>query len=113
VNRSRFGVYSSMPWIRMWHQGKCPSGIKDEESVYVWFDERPSDDCLKDEADERVPDWRKQSERGYKYGFEDVPELPEKVRLALIKRYERLKVEADRMLGILVPTEGKSRLDRI
>lgn len=102
-----------MPWIRLWHHGRCASGIKDEQSIYVWYDERPSDEELKDEADERVPDWRKQSERGYKYGFEDVAELPEKVRLALIKRYERQKVYADKMLGTLVPTEGKSRLERI
>jgi len=102
-----------MPWIRLWHQGKCPSGLNGEESDYVWFDVRPSDEVLKDEADENVPDWRKQSERGYKYGFEDVPELPEKVRQSLIKRFERQKVIADRMLGILLDNKAKSRLKRV
>ena len=102
-----------MPWIRFWHEGKCSSGIKDEQSSYQWFDERPSDECLKDEADENVPDWRKQSERGYKYGFEDVPELPEKVKQNLIKNYERQKVYADKMLGILIQTKARSRLKRV
>jgi hypothetical protein len=102
-----------MPWIRLWHQGKCPSGLNGEESDYVWYDKRPLDAILEAEAYENVPDWRKQSERGYKYGFEDVPELPEKVRLGLIKRYERQKVSADRMLGILLDNKAVSRLKRV
>jgi hypothetical protein len=90
-----------MPWIRFWHHGNCPSGLNQETSHYVWYDERPSDDLLKEEADENVPYWQKQSERGYKYGFEDIAELPEKARQNLIKHYKRQVKNADRMLGIL------------
>jgi len=102
-----------MPWIRFWHEGNCPSGFKDQESSYEWLEAEEDDEALKEEADERVPDWRKQAERGYKYGFERVEELPEKVRQNLIKRFERQKVHADRMLGILIPKTSKTRLERV
>ena len=100
-------------WIRFWHKGRCPSGHNDEESSYEWFDEDSSDDSLKEEADERVPDWRKHSERGYGYGFERLDALPEKVKQSLVKRFERQKVYADKMLGILLETKVRSRLERI
>jgi len=100
-------------WIRFWHQSRCASGHNDEESSYEWFDEDSPDDHLKEEADERVPHWRKMAERGYGYGFERVTELPEDVRKKLIKSFERRKAYADKMLDILLATPVKSRLERI
>lgn len=98
-----------MPWIRFWHQGRCPSGLNGEESSYVYYNRRLSDDVLKSEADERVPSWRQQSERGYRYGFERVKRLPAKVRDSLIKGFVEKKAHAERMLRLLRAQEYPGR----
>lgn len=91
-----------MPWIRFWHQGRCPSGLNDIESSYEWFERRLDDNQLRDHADELVPSWRRDAERGYKYGFEVVRgRLPARIRDRLVANYERVKVNAERMLDIL------------
>ena len=91
-----------MPWIRFWHQGRCPSGHNDEESRYEWFERRLDDNQLRDHADELVPSWRREAERGYKYGFEVVRgRLPARIRDRLVVNYERAKANAERMLDNL------------
>lgn len=88
-------------WIRFWWKSNCISGAGSKEYEYVWFDKRPSNIVLKDQADDFVPDWAKHTERGYQFGFEKVSKLPEKVRLNLISRYERQINDAAMMLGVL------------
>ena len=90
-----------MSWIRFWHQGKCPSGLNDEESSYAWYDRPLTEEQLKSEAEERVPEWRRSSERGYRCGFERVKRLPAKARQELITSFKGMKAYAEAMLVVL------------
>lgn len=89
-------------WIRFWYKVNCSSSRDNPEEVdYTWYTTRPSDATLKDTAEENVPYWVKESERGYKYGYEDVETLPLMDRAMLVARYTRQKAYAEEMLRIL------------
>ena len=92
-------------WIRFWSQGCCPSGLNPEDSKYWWYDKVPSDEELKEQAEELVPVWRRDSERGYKYGFEPVQKLPDNVRTRMLQEYRRKKKYAENMIELIEITE--------
>jgi hypothetical protein len=92
-----------MPWIAFY------SGTRssDKDNLrHVWYDTIPSEDELKDTAQEMVPEWLKLSEcERYHYGYNVVEILPEDVRRNLLKGYEEQRKHADRMIELLRITE--------
>lgn len=91
-------------WVKFWYEGNCGSGINPRTEMYEWVSGTEDDETLKECADEAVPHWQKMSERGYKYGFERLEQLPEKARIALVKRYVRERTHAEAMLERLRDT---------
>jgi len=89
-------------WVRFWHKGNCPSGLNEEESVYQWQDSDSSDECFKDYAQELAPEWMKDSERGYHYGFERIDKPPPEELAKLLNRYTRSLAHASDMIQLLV-----------
>lgn len=88
-------------WIRFWHRVRCSSGITTPESWYAWYDSRPSDEALMDEARECVPSWAMDSERGCDFGFEDADNVPDDEKRRMINTYVKMREHADKMLAIL------------
>jgi hypothetical protein len=88
-------------WIRFWYKVNCSSGPTSVEVDYAWYPTRPSDAILKDIAEENVPSWCRESERGYQYGYDDVEALPDLDRASLVARYTRQKAYAEEMLRVL------------
>lgn len=98
-----------MPWVRIWARSRCPSGLNSEEDEYYWFDELPSEECLKDMAEEFGDGSTYAfSERGFKCGWEVVDPLPEKVRERLLREANIQKRSAERQIARLtVPPPKK------
>lgn len=90
-----------MPWICFW--SGTSSSDKDNRK-YRWYGKVPSDEELKDTAEEFVPNWLRFSDR-YHYGHETVETLPDDVRSELIREYENKKSYAEKMLELLRMTE--------
>lgn len=98
-------------WIRFWHRGKCSSGINPEESIYRWYDsdidpKYLTEKALEAEADDWVPEWQKASERGYRYGFEILQDLPPDVREKMVKE-TRYRIESSVAMLRLLLTGAK------
>lgn len=90
-----------MTWVRLWHEGRCGSGLNSQDSEYCWYDVLPSDEILEDDARNHVPSWLEQSERGFRFGFEVLSELPDGVRKTHIERHKRQIAYSHKMLKIL------------
>ena len=88
-------------WIRFWHKGNCPSGLSQEESTYLWQDKDSSDAGLDDYAQELVPEWAKDSERGYTFGFERISKPPTAELEEQLAHYKRALVHANNMIKLL------------
>lgn len=83
-------------WVMFFVQGKSRA------ETHRWFDDDVSDDDLKDEAES----WASTTSQGilndhYRYGFDRVKKLPEKVRADLIQAYKAKRAHANAMLKIL------------
>lgn len=103
-----------MPWIRFWAEVRCGSGLTEPETTHLgWFEVLPSEEMLKISAEEHAPGWMRDTERGFKVGFEVLDPLPEDIRNRLIKRYEREKEYADKMLAVLLENGAPTRFERI
>jgi hypothetical protein len=88
-------------WIRFWYKVNCSSGSTSVEADYAWYATRPSEEILEDTAEENVPSWCRESERGYQYGYDDVEVLLDLDRARLVARYTRQKAYAEEMLRVL------------
>jgi len=89
-------------WVRFEIKGGRGHERTEETYVFLEDDDPWSDENLRAEAE----DWASRTSLGtvaerYKYGFERVKKLPERVRLMLIEKYEDMRKTADRMLRIL------------
>lgn len=97
----QFFLLEVVVWIRFWYKVNCSSGPTSVEVDYAWYVPRPSDEVLKDTAEENVPSWCRESERGYQYGYEDVETLPVQDKAMLVSRFKRQKDYAEEMLRVL------------
>jgi hypothetical protein len=79
--------------------------LNDEESQYWWYDRVPSDDELKDTAEELIPGHLQNSERGCQYGFDKIDRLPDDVRTSLLDGFRGKKAYAEKMIELLEVTE--------
>lgn len=87
-------------WVRFWHKGNCASGLNEEESIYQWMKEA-SDECLKEESWDLVPEWMRDSERGCHYGFERIDKPPPEELAKLLNQYTRTLNHASAMILFL------------
>ena len=95
-----------MTWVLFWADDNCAShyprtGKDASEIRYEWLSKISSEDCMEDYAQEFAPGWMKDSERGYRYGWEEIKELPEDVKQYQIKYYKNQINYANQMLKIL------------
>lgn len=88
-------------WIRFWSGHKDNPPIDKDFDEFVWFDKEQSDEVLKDEARELMPQWVWDTDRNSYYGFERLEKLPDDVRMMLIKAYEGNVRHAQSMLDLL------------
>lgn len=89
-------------WVKFWAVANCASrasvpGPGDVTHV-DWFDEEPTEEILKEYAEEYAPDWMRHSERGFKYGYETYKDLPEDLRAKEVEKHLRIKRGAEARL---------------
>lgn len=88
-------------WVRFWYAQRSGHSHPDPQYSHVWFDELSSKDCMDDEAESRIPDWARMTERGVDYGWDVMTTLPADVRRRMTDQFEREKAWAEKMLEIL------------
>lgn len=90
-------------WVRFWCGEQKNPGIDLDYDQFEWMRETLSDEWLLESAREHRPDWAKDwdSHNTIYYGFERLAELPEAVRLKLVKHHKGQIAHSNAMLKIL------------
>ena len=83
-------------WVRFWYSYDRDNPPMDEQNdCFQWLHDHYTDEILKDDALEKVPDHCRYNDSGqFYYGFERLNSLPEKVRNRLIIETEDLITES-------------------
>jgi hypothetical protein len=88
-------------WIRFWATDSGQTPEPSENDIYRWVSDRETDDSLKEWARELIPEWFKDSDRSFRYGFERLNTLPQPVRERLYKYHAQQMNHHQQMLALL------------